>query len=195
MNIYTIYKATNKTNGKCYIGFDSNWPKRKFDHLSNQNKKNKFYNAIRKYGCDNFSWEIVYQSKERTHTLNVMENYFIRENNSYNNGYNSTFGGEGRKGSLSQETKLKMSLSKLGKKISEETKNKISVTNKGHYVSEETRLKMSLSKLGKKQKFIREPISEETKLKMSLAKLGKPLSEKHKENIRLCRIGKIKPKK
>jgi len=27
--IYTVYKVENKINKKCYIGYDSNWPKRK----------------------------------------------------------------------------------------------------------------------------------------------------------------------
>ena len=51
MIIYTIYKIVNQLNGKVYIGFDSKWPKRKTEHKSSSKKlKNKFYNAINKYG-------------------------------------------------------------------------------------------------------------------------------------------------
>jgi group I intron endonuclease len=97
MNIYTIYKATNKINNKCYIGFDSHWPKRKSEHKSaamRDKSYNKFYNAIKKYGWDNFIWEIVYQSTDGNHCLNSMEPYFIKEFNSLSTGYNSSYGGE-----------------------------------------------------------------------------------------------------
>ena len=97
MNIYSIYKATNKLNGKVYIGFDSNWPQRMWEHKCpvNFNKKYKFYNALRKYGLDGFEWNVIYQSLDRKHCLHVMEPYFINEYNSLKKGYNSTLGGEG----------------------------------------------------------------------------------------------------
>jgi hypothetical protein len=64
----------------------------------------------------------------------------------------------GRK--LSDETKRKISLKKIGcvspmkgkhYKMSEETKKKISLANQGKKLSSETRLKISLSKTGKKR--------------------------------------------
>jgi len=49
--IYSIYKATNKINGKSYIGFDSKWPRRKHKHhFEYKERTSKFYNAIKKYG-------------------------------------------------------------------------------------------------------------------------------------------------
>jgi group I intron endonuclease len=111
MNIYSIYKSTNIITGECYIGFDSNWPRRKKYHKRFSKKQNnyKFYNAIRKYGWDNFEWEVIYQSKDDRHTLNTMENFFIIEYNSFNNGYNSTLGGDGTIGyKHTEETKQKM---------------------------------------------------------------------------------------
>tara|TARA_R110000868_G_scaffold403369_2_gene680548 strand:- start:5 stop:580 length:576 start_codon:yes stop_codon:yes gene_type:complete len=93
----TIYKATNSINGKSYIGFDSAWPKRMSRHLENAsyNRGGKFYDAIRKYGWDKFQWQIIYQSEDKEHTLNVMEPHFIKEHNTFNQGYNMTEGGEG----------------------------------------------------------------------------------------------------
>jgi len=101
----TIYKATNSITGKSYIGFDSAWPKRKNRHLenANYNREGKFYDAIRKYGWDKFQWEILYQSKDKEHTLNVMETQFIREYNTFNQGYNMTEGGEGCFGATSNK--------------------------------------------------------------------------------------------
>ena len=62
---------------------------------------------------------------------------------------------------VSDETRLKMSLAHKGKKRqphSEETKNKIRLTEKGKIISEETRLKMSLAHKGKKRgKYNKQP--------------------------------------
>lgn len=110
-------------NGKAYIGFDSNWPARKAVHIceaiTRQNKQYPLYRAISKYGKENFKWEILYQSEDRDHTLNVMENKMIIEHNTHykdGHGYNMTYGGEGALGWIpSEETKKKISRSNKGK--------------------------------------------------------------------------------
>ena len=144
-SIYSIYKATNTTNGKIYIGFDSNWPQRQNSHKYHSNKRNqKFYCAIRKYGWHNFIWEVIYQSKEGNHCLNVMEPYFIKEYNSFNFGYNLTLGGEGTLGRPSQEiTKNKISKALKNKPKSKEHLQKMSDTRKGKKQSSETLRKRS----------------------------------------------------
>jgi len=94
--IYVIYKVTNTLNNKVYIGYTNNLRVRKSKHKRNsQYGGNRFYNAILKYGWDNFNWEIIYCSKDKEHCLNEMEPYFIKEFNSINNGYNITEGGAG----------------------------------------------------------------------------------------------------
>jgi group I intron endonuclease len=101
MNIYTIYKATNLINNKVYIGFDSKFPSRVYSHKCySKTSDHKFYRAIRKHGFVNFKWEIIFQSLERDYTLKIMEPYFIKENNSFKCGYNSTIGGEGTFGRI-----------------------------------------------------------------------------------------------
>jgi hypothetical protein len=97
MNIYSIYKTTNTINGKCYIGFDSNWPNRKLNHKSKANIGNNrhFHNAIRNYGWDNFKWEVICQSLDGKYLLKIMEPHFIQYYDTFNNGYNYTLGGEG----------------------------------------------------------------------------------------------------
>ncbi len=126
MSIYSIYKAVNVTNGKCYVGFDSNWPKRKSRHIRDSfSEKSRAYNdvfhkSIRKYGQENFEWQLIYQSKDGKHCKDVMEKYFVKEFNSFINseksqGYNMTLGGEGMLGFRHTEnSKLKNSVS-LGK--------------------------------------------------------------------------------
>lgn len=94
--ISTIYKARNTINNKIYIGFDSNWPRRKHAHKKNFKYRNgKFYDAIKKYGWDAFEWEILYQSEDKEYCLNVSEKHFIKKFDSMNNGYNMTEGGDG----------------------------------------------------------------------------------------------------
>jgi NUMOD3 motif len=104
---------------------------------------------------------------------------------------NKTNGGDGggvigRR--LSDESKQKMSASKKGRPLTPEHKLKLrgrTPWNKGQPMSEDTRRKCSASKIGIKHG----PHSEESKHKMSLAKKGKPKSEAHKQKIRTALLG------
>jgi len=137
--IYTIYRATNLINSKVYIGFDSNWPKRKSEHIwaSERSYNLVFYNAIRKYSKNNFIWDVLYQSIDGDHTKNIMEEVFIREYNSYihfenSNGYNMTLGGEGTIGyAHSQKTKDKIKDANIGKIRNQKSCDNISKSKKG----------------------------------------------------------------
>lgn len=106
MENYSVYRHINKVNGKSYIGITRNTVEfRRTQHAYNAfaaatNPKitdNKFYKAIRKYGTDNFDVEVLEsglsaeQAKER-------EIYYISLFDTYNTGYNSTFGGDGING-------------------------------------------------------------------------------------------------
>jgi group I intron endonuclease len=112
MNIYSVYKATNKINNKVYIGIDKNWPTRRYAHKSKSKLSDGFllHKAIRKYGWDNFDWQIIYQTSDYNH-LKYIECIFIEEYNSFKNGYNQTIGGEGSPGKLqSDKNKIEQSL-------------------------------------------------------------------------------------
>lgn len=102
MTIYAIYKFTNLVNGKVYIGKSMNPEKRKIDHIKAANNDSMFLlpKAIRKYGIDNFSFEVIDTSATNKYEHNVLECYFIREydcciNDGYDKGYNMTRGGDG----------------------------------------------------------------------------------------------------
>lgn len=165
MIIYSIYKVVNRLNGKIYIGFDSKWPRRQITHKSHYRKINyKFYFAIRKSGWENFEWQVIYQSKEREHTLQVMENYFITEYNSFSRGYNSTLGGEGvfglhRKQTLQEKEKRRLSM--IG--------NQMGRGNKGKFFSEERKEKLKKPRINDVK-----PLSTEHKQNISKSKVGKP---------------------
>ena len=92
-----IYKITNNINGKIYIGkteFDIQ--KRFKEHIHDSKKRyceqRPLYNAMNKYGVENFHIELI----EETDNTEEKEKYWINYYNSYRNGYNATLGGEGR---------------------------------------------------------------------------------------------------
>ena len=154
--IYSIYKISRARNGKCYIGFTSNFPKRLDEHRHSANStrptKKVLYKAIRKYGWDSFIKEILYCSADYSHTK-TMEEFFIIDNNSHylsGNGYNMTYGGEGEKGNKSrtgmphsQSSILKCSENRKGKGMGERNSMK----------RPEIANKIRLSKLGKKRTY------------------------------------------
>lgn len=88
-----IYKIQNLINGKIYIG-QSVHIKARFNQHKNEAKNGNtrpLYNAIRKYGVENFSFEVIEEcSKEK---LNEREIYWIKKYDSFHNGYNLTPGG------------------------------------------------------------------------------------------------------
>ena len=92
-----IYKITNLVNNKVYIGQTRQKLKRRFkQHINKANANiyhNKFHNAIRKYGKDNFSIEQIDEGNSQEE-LSQKEIYWIKHYNSMNEGYNSTSGGE-----------------------------------------------------------------------------------------------------
>lgn len=99
-----IYKATNLINGKVYIGKTTMpFAQRKSKHKYNAFKEDgdayeyHFYRAIRKYGWDNFKWEIIDEADTKEE-LNEKEVFWIEYYDSYYNGYNMTKGGDGTVG-------------------------------------------------------------------------------------------------
>ena len=93
-NVYTIYMARNKVNGKCYIGFDSAWPSRVKVHERAKGKCPKFHSAIKKYGPESFEWTVLFQGWDRDFVLGWVEPYMIYTYNSQEDGYNIAPGGQ-----------------------------------------------------------------------------------------------------
>ena len=99
-----IYRIVNSVNDKVYIGqtvkplevrlkehIDAAY---KLDILTDEYEYDtKFYRAIRKYGKDKFNICLIKICN--TELLNDEEIKYIKEYDSYKNGYNSTLGGGG----------------------------------------------------------------------------------------------------
>lgn len=100
IEIKGIYIATNKINGKSYIGQSLNIESRIKEHLYRYNKPSSnsynslFYRALRKYGKDNFQFSVLESSDSfDRQTLNDLEVFYIRRYDSFHNGYNMNYGG------------------------------------------------------------------------------------------------------
>lgn len=95
-----IYCYTNKINGKKYIGQTINPESRYAAHKSSyKNSNDQEYNsllhqAFRKYGFDNFKYEILIKDIDDIDLLNELEIYYIKKFNcKVPNGYNVEDGG------------------------------------------------------------------------------------------------------
>lgn len=92
--MFYIYKATNKNNGKFYIGrCKGDIREREYKHwwyATNKDTNMPFPNALRKYGRDSFEWEIVEETREDNN--GDREIYWIDK---LNPPYNATLGGDG----------------------------------------------------------------------------------------------------
>lgn len=98
---FVVYKIINNINGCIYIGITNNFERRMREHKNNAENlnykyKSKLYNAMRKYGIENFSSEIIETVKSRKQ-LEEREKHWIKFYNSTDHelGYNITDGGTG----------------------------------------------------------------------------------------------------
>ena len=90
-----IYKITNKENKLCYIGQAKKIRERWREHMKcglgiDTPANNKLYQAMKKEGIDNFTFEILEECT--IENLDEKEAFYINLYNSYDYGYNSNRG-------------------------------------------------------------------------------------------------------
>lgn len=93
---FIVYKHTNMTNGKVYIGITGKSPQQRWGKDGKGYMQNTyFWHAIQKYGWDNFKHEILFDGLTKEQALD-MEAKTIAEYhaNDSDYGYNLTSGGE-----------------------------------------------------------------------------------------------------
>lgn len=167
MKYYTIYKTTNKLNGKFYIG--KHETKNLNDSYYGSGKAIK--EAIRKYGIENFEKELLFIF-DNENDMNLKEKELITEEFiNRKDTYNLGIGGEG-------------GAHFKGKKHSDESIKKRTASRKNNILSDESRRKMS--EAGKKRIFTeetRKKISEKARLRKQTEETKKKLSEIAKNRI------------
>lgn len=173
MKIHYLYKITNQINYKVYVGQTVSPTIRWRDHLkASDNPKVPLQFAIKKYGSENFEFEVIASCKDQD-AANYLETELVEQYNSFvsnGKGYNATRGG--MNAPKTEEWKRKVSKSLMGHPVSEFTLHKLREArlgqpawnkgklwkysskwpihwNNGRFISKETRLKMSQTTLGR----------------------------------------------
>jgi len=86
-----IYKFTHSESGRCYIGQTIQDPnQRRLEHICDSRHTDRtyhFHNALRKYGVDNFTFEVIAEASS-LEELNNLEEYYVKKFNSIDNGFN-----------------------------------------------------------------------------------------------------------
>lgn len=129
---WCIYKHTLIQTGQVYIGQTNNiktrWKPSAYKNCV------KFYNAIQKYGWDNFIHEILIDNLT-LEEANKLETQYILKYDSINKGFNLNSGGDNK--IASQETREKMSKTRKGIPKTQKHKQAISNALKGYIQTEE----------------------------------------------------------
>lgn len=91
-----IYLITNTINGKQYVGQTTRTLEDRISWHHNSmvsGQSTYLYNAMRKYGWDNFRFEILATADTKAE-LDKLEKYYISKFDTYKSGYNMTLGGD-----------------------------------------------------------------------------------------------------
>ena len=168
-----IYKITNLTNNKVYIGQTIDFNKRKQEHINalkaKRHKNAHLQSAWEKYGQDSFKFDLLETLIDCTNDeLTLREQYWIDCYGGLNskNTYNKREAGNS--GTFSEEVKQRICESVRGRTMSEDAKEKLRQANLGRHHTEETKQKISASMKGCPGNNLGKPLSEETKQKISV---------------------------
>ena len=174
-NVFYVYVIVNNINRKIYVGKSNNPSKRWMRHKRIANNKEKYkkffsylHSALLKYKTENFSFFIIGKYIEENDAF-IGEKFWISYLKEIEcNLYNLTDGGEGVSGA---KINFGINNSNYGKKITEERRKFLSELAKNRKISKETRNKMSLSSMGDKNPFYGKNHTQESKDKISKSKV------------------------
>ena len=94
-----VYCITNNENGKKYVGktnktLDERWNQHCVDATKDRCKNRKLYKAINAYGKNSFSVEQLEECSDADGS--ARERFWIQKLGTYTDGYNETYGGDGK---------------------------------------------------------------------------------------------------
>ena len=178
-NFY-VYVHTNKINGKKYVGVTSQEPEKRWNEGRGYTKRQPhMYNAIQKWGWENFEHEILFSNlsiEEASHIEQSLIEEWHLQDRKY--GYNAQSGGLTH-ATLSDEIKEKISNAHKGKRFTEEHKQNLSKARENKPLSEKQQEVIERIKYFNKGK----KFTEEHKQNISQALKDRKFSEEHKQNI------------
>lgn len=185
MNNYCVYMHENKINQKKYIGITKQKPQDRWgsNGINYKNRCPHFWNAIQKYGWDNFVHTIVASDLTKEEAvqmeIDLIEQYKT-QNTQY--GYNILSGGTAPQLPIDVRKKMSMAMignkNGLGKPCSKQKAKKISDAQKGRKFSQERKQKL------RKPKSVSYPCSQQKRQHIIDAK-------KDKKQIRCIDSGQI----
>jgi len=178
-----IYEIKNTVNGKRYIGSAVSTSHRFSQHLHrlrhNKHHSPHLQSAFNLYGEESFVFTVLYECP-REELIRCEQ----KEIDALHPEYNATPMAGSRLGSkVSEETKKKLSeyrgvkSSSFGKHLSDETKEKLSIAHKGKKYSKEYCEEMSKRMMGDKNPNFGKTRSDEFKRMVSLANTGRKHTE------------------
>lgn len=196
-----VYLITNTIDGKQYVGKTNDFERRWRTHCNGRHMNSLLDRAIKKYGPENFTTEILGES-EYDKALLLFEVEMIAElNTQVPSGYNITPGGEGNVGNTSRlgrphtnETRARMRSTATKAEVRKARSDgaRRSRGFSGHTHSEATKAKMRQDRKGGTLGFTGRRHSEESKKRTSEALKGKPKPGGHGAKVSAYQTGRTK---
>ena len=179
---YIIYKTTNLINGKYYIG-QHKTKKLNDGYLGSGTL---FRYALKKYGKENFSRQILAYAESAEQLNRLQALYVNKETIDDENSYNLMTGGY-QNIQFSQQTKDKLKKIMKNRVLTDEWKKKIGQSNKGKLtgrkLSDTIKNKIRNSHIGM-------VFTDQHKQNISKKRKGIIFSDKHKNNLSISHGGK-----
>lgn len=141
---YVLYKIQSRVSARAYIGLTKNFAARVSRYKSNPH--GLVGRAIRKHGFEKFEFTVIASAYSKEDAIATEILLIAEHNTKYPNGYNLTDGGEGHNGqAVSETTKAKMSAVAIKRGVSKDRLDKMHAARRGSHHSEDTKLRISLS--------------------------------------------------
>jgi hypothetical protein len=197
-----VYKIENINNGKFYIGsaaksFKQRWDNHKKTLRNGTHRNIKLQRSFDKHGESSFSFSVLSFCPPE-HCIKI-EQWYIDKTNPY---YNINMVAGSRKGAtLSEESRQKIREKAIGRKTSDETKEKLRITSSGkrgksgYKHTDEAKKKMSEVRKGLPSKLKGTKATEETKAKLREIRKGRqvPALARIRSSSKVGLVAKVWP--